>query len=34
VVEAGSNAEAKAAGWVRMEGVIQDVDVVEFCFDV
>ncbi|WP_448625309.1 redox-regulated ATPase YchF [Geodermatophilus sp. URMC 64] len=37
LVEAGSMAEAKARGWVRMEGkeyVMQDGDVVEFRFNV
>jgi GTP-binding protein YchF len=37
LVEAGSMAEAKAKGWVRMEGkeyVMQDGDVVEFRFNV
>ena len=36
-VEAGSMAEAKSKGWVRMEGkdyVMQDGDVVEFRFNV
>jgi hypothetical protein len=35
--EAGSMAEARAKGWVRMEGkeyVMQDGDVVEFRFNV
>jgi len=37
LVEAGSMAEARAHGWVRMEGkdyVMQDGDVVEFRFNV
>jgi ribosome-binding ATPase len=37
LVEAGSMADAKAKGWVRMEGkeyVMQDGDVVEFRFNV
>ncbi|GAB2533783.1 redox-regulated ATPase YchF [Brachybacterium huguangmaarense] len=37
LMEAGSMAEAKAKGWVRMEGkdyVMQDGDVVEFRFNV
>jgi ribosome-binding ATPase len=37
LVEAGSMADAKARGWVRMEGkeyVMQDGDVVEFRFNV
>jgi GTP-binding protein YchF len=37
LVEAGSMAEAKSKGWVRMEGkeyVMQDGDVVEFRFNV
>ncbi|SFL23858.1 redox-regulated ATPase YchF [Geodermatophilus ruber] len=37
LVEAGSMSEAKAKGWVRMEGkdyVMQDGDVVEFRFNV
>jgi GTP-binding protein YchF len=37
LVEAGSMAEAKARGWVRVEGkdyVMQDGDVVEFRFNV
>jgi ribosome-binding ATPase len=37
LVEAGSIADAKAKGWVRMEGkeyVMQDGDVVEFRFNV
>jgi len=37
LIEAGSMAEAKAKGWVRMEGkeyVMQDGDVVEFRFNV
>ena len=37
LVEAGSMAEAKSRGWVRMEGkdyVMQDGDVVEFRFNV
>jgi GTP-binding protein YchF len=37
LVEAGSMAEARAKGWVRMEGkdyVMQDGDVVEFRFNV
>jgi GTP-binding protein YchF len=37
LIEAGSMAEAKARGWVRMEGkdyVMQDGDVVEFRFNV
>ncbi len=37
LVEAGSMTEAKAKGWVRMEGkdyVMQDGDVVEFRFNV
>jgi GTP-binding protein YchF len=37
LVEAGSMAEARARGWVRMEGkdyVMQDGDVVEFRFNV
>src|SRR5215218_6249955 len=37
LVEAGSMAEAKGKGWVRMEGkeyVMQDGDVVEFRFNV
>jgi GTP-binding protein YchF len=37
LMEAGSMAEAKARGWVRMEGkdyVMQDGDVVEFRFNV
>jgi hypothetical protein len=37
LVEAGSMQEAKARGWVRMEGkdyVMQDGDVVEFRFNV
>jgi ribosome-binding ATPase len=36
-MEAGSMAEAKARGWVRMEGkdyVMHDGDVVEFRFNV
>ena len=37
LVEAGSMAEAKSKGWVRMEGkeyVMADGDVVEFRFNV
>ena len=37
LIEAGSMAEAKSKGWVRMEGkeyVMQDGDVVEFRFNV
>ena len=37
LVEAGSMAEAKAKGWVRIEGkdyVMADGDVVEFRFNV
>jgi hypothetical protein len=37
LIEAGSMAEAKSRGWVRMEGkeyVMQDGDVVEFRFNV
>ena len=37
LMEAGSMAEAKSRGWVRMEGkdyVMQDGDVVEFRFNV
>ena len=37
LVEAGSMNDAKAKGWVRMEGkdyVMQDGDVVEFRFNV
>ncbi|WP_420112678.1 DUF933 domain-containing protein, partial [Pseudactinotalea sp.] len=37
LMEAGSMAEAKAKGWVRMEGkeyVMRDGDVVEFRFNV
>ena len=37
LIEAGSMADAKAKGWVRMEGkdyVMQDGDVVEFRFNV
>ena len=37
LMEAGSMTEAKAKGWVRMEGkdyVMQDGDVVEFRFNV
>ena len=37
LMEAGSMAEAKAKGWVRIEGkeyVMQDGDVVEFRFNV
>ena len=37
LVDAGSMAEAKSRGWVRMEGkdyVMQDGDVVEFRFNV
>src|SRR5690606_2038687 len=37
LIEAGSMAEAKAKGWVRIEGkdyVMQDGDVVEFRFNV
>jgi GTP-binding protein YchF len=37
LIEAGSMADAKARGWVRMEGkeyVMQDGDVVEFRFNV
>jgi len=37
LMEVGSMAEAKAKGWVRMEGkdyVMQDGDVVEFRFNV
>jgi ribosome-binding ATPase YchF (GTP1/OBG family) len=37
LMEAGSMAEAKSRGWVRIEGkdyVMQDGDVVEFRFNV